>query len=83
MSLYEKQLQHLIRMASIPGFKEHAWYRAKELSATPEELFLGIDKRLIEEMNARATGKTGPQIQTRIPVSNSNAIGVRGRGKGD
>ena len=33
MTPYEADLAHLITMASIPGFKEHAWHDAKRLDA--------------------------------------------------
>jgi hypothetical protein len=37
-------------MAKIPGFKSHAWLRAKELDADPSGLFTGIAQDLIKEM---------------------------------
>jgi len=45
---FQAQLDHLIRMARIPGFKDHAWYRAKELSKS--SLFEGMADRLVEAM---------------------------------
>lgn len=53
MSLYDQYLQHLIQLASCPGTKEYAWKRAKELAATPELLFEGIDEALKREMLRR------------------------------
>lgn len=47
---YETELQHLIRMASIPGAKAHAWHRAKELDKV--DIFKGIAQALVEYMNA-------------------------------
>lgn len=47
---YETELKHLIRMASIPGFKAHAWHRAKELDKV--DIFQGIAQALVERMNA-------------------------------
>ena len=43
---YATHLAHLIRMASIPGFKEHAWHRAKQLDAQ----YPGISAALTAEM---------------------------------
>jgi len=37
-------------MAKIPGFKNHAWLRARELDADPSGLFTGIAQDLIKEM---------------------------------
>ena len=47
---YQQNLNHLVRMAKIPAFKNHAWLRAKELDADPSGLFTGIAQALIEEM---------------------------------
>ena len=43
-------LQHLVRMAKIPGAKTYAWNRAKELDKDPSGLFTGIADDLIKEM---------------------------------
>lgn len=48
--IYQQNLNHLVRMAKIPGFKNHAWLRAKELDAESSGLFQGIAQALIEEM---------------------------------
>lgn len=50
LETYQTNLQHLVRMAKIPGFKNHAWLRAKELDADPSGLFTGIAQDLIKEM---------------------------------
>jgi heme-degrading monooxygenase HmoA len=42
MTCYQKMLNHLVRMARIPGFLDHARLRAKELEK--EELYAGISK---------------------------------------
>ena len=44
-------LQHLVRMAKIPGAKAYAWTRAKQLDADPSGMFKGIADALINEMN--------------------------------
>lgn len=51
---YETQLAHLVRMASIPGFKDHAWWRAKQMAADPSGLWAGIAQALSDEMKRRA-----------------------------
>lgn len=43
-------LNHLVWMAKIPGAKQHAWYRAKELEKDPSNLFTGIAQDLVKEM---------------------------------
>jgi hypothetical protein len=45
---YETQLNHLIAMARLPGFKDQAWLRAQELDEEP--LFNGIKDDLIKRM---------------------------------
>lgn len=52
---YETDLLHLVRMASIPGFKDHAWRRAKQLDADPSGLWDGIAQALTDEMKRRAS----------------------------
>ena len=51
---FETQLAHLVRMASIPGFKDHAWRRAKQLDADPTGLWAGIARALTDEMQRQA-----------------------------
>jgi len=43
---YQTQLDWLIAMSSNPGFKDHAWYRAKQLEAD----FPGIKDALTNHM---------------------------------
>lgn len=43
---YKTQLDHLIKLAKNPGFKAHAWSRAKELAEDRTGLFAGIDQDL-------------------------------------
>lgn len=51
MSLYDVQLQHLIRLARNPGFKSYAWARAKELDADRSGMFTGIAEALKNAIN--------------------------------
>jgi len=53
---YALHLAHLIRMASIPGFKEHAWHRAKQLDADSTGQWTGIAQALTAEMQRLAKG---------------------------
>ena len=48
--LYTTQLSHLVRMASIPGLKQYAWARAKELDACSSRMFVGIAEDLARQM---------------------------------
>ena len=50
VSEYETQLQHLVRLAKTPGWKEYAWHRAKELDADDSGLWRGIAQALVDEM---------------------------------
>jgi hypothetical protein len=52
LSVFQRQLDHLVRMARIPGFKAHAWCRALELSTSAP--FIGIDEALKEAMREQA-----------------------------
>jgi len=47
---YENYLNHLIRMASTRGWKDHAWHRAKELDAHPSGMWRGIANDLVKHM---------------------------------
>lgn len=56
---YAEHLAHLVRMASIPGARDHAWHRAKEMAADPSGLWPGIDAALKAEM-LRIRSSTAP-----------------------
>jgi hypothetical protein len=45
---YKKQLDHLVEMAKMDGFKSYAWERAKLLDKEP--MFSGIADDLIKRM---------------------------------
>jgi hypothetical protein len=47
---YKNYLNHLIRMASTRGWKDHAWHRAKELDAHPSGMWRGIANDLVKHM---------------------------------
>lgn len=48
MTEYETQLTHLMNMSRNPGFKDHAWHRAKELDVIPG--YVGIKDELVKRM---------------------------------
>ena len=52
--VYMDQLEHLIRLASKPGWKAYAWARAKELDANSSGLWSGIADDLIAAMKSDA-----------------------------
>lgn len=56
MTHYQAQLAWLIQMAKMPGAKDHAWRRAKELAADESGLWPEIDKRLAEAMQPKEHG---------------------------
>jgi hypothetical protein len=45
-TIFQTQLDHLVRMASNPGFKAHAWKRAKDLDACQSNLWIGMTDAL-------------------------------------
>jgi hypothetical protein len=45
-TLFQHQLNHLAKLASNPGFKAHAWHRAKELDACKSNLWVGMTEAL-------------------------------------
>jgi len=51
---FTASLERLVAMARMPGFKAHAWHRAKELDADKTGLWTGIAAALAREM-------TGPE----------------------
>ena len=55
-TLYQDQLNHLVKLCSQKGFKEYGWQRAKELEKNPYNLFKGISTELakiMKEKNAK------------------------------
>lgn len=61
---YQQQLDWLVTMAQVPGFKAHAWRRAKELEADPTGLWPGITVALTEAIGrARASECASPMPQ--------------------
>jgi hypothetical protein len=50
LSEYEQTLAHLVKMALTQGWKDHAWYRAKELDAHPTGIWRGIANDLVKQM---------------------------------
>lgn len=55
-SAFELELEHLVRLAQIPGWKEYVWDKAKKMAK--QKIYAGIDQRLVYEMkrlNARST----------------------------
>lgn len=59
MSAYEAALQHLIKMAKTPGFKEYAWHRAKEMEKCESGMWAGIASDLQQAMSSAAQHKPG------------------------
>jgi hypothetical protein len=51
---YRAQLEHLVALAQIPGWKAYAWERAKVWDADRSGLFSGIADDLRREMLAKA-----------------------------
>lgn len=58
-TLYQRQLDWLITMSKVPGFKAHAWKRAQDLSADQSGMFTGISEALTLAMRSEA-GQDAP-----------------------
>lgn len=54
----EEQFQWLLTMARNPGFKDHAWRRAKELAAS-HPMYADFPERLKEAMRPSEPSRTG------------------------
>jgi hypothetical protein len=48
--IYKKDLELLIRLSKLKGWKEYAWGDAKKLDADPSGLWKGIKDDLVKEM---------------------------------
>ena len=51
---FKIQLDHLIELAKLPGWKAHAWHRAQELDADHSGLFQGITEALTQAMKSES-----------------------------
>lgn len=60
---YETQLSHLIRLASDPGFKDHAWHQAKQLEACSSGLFQNLSTDLKAAMLARQSPRSSDALK--------------------
>jgi hypothetical protein len=49
----EEQFQWLLTMARAPGFKEHAWRRAKDLAAS-NRMYESFPQRLVDAMKGQS-----------------------------
>jgi len=51
---FQEALDHLVHMASTPGWKAYAWHQAQELDAEQSGLYSGIASALRAAMLGRA-----------------------------
>ena len=49
---FDTQLDHLILLAALPGWKAYAWHRAKELDADTSGLYSGMAEALRRAMTS-------------------------------
>ena len=63
MTEYEKQLAHLIQMASNKGTKEYAWSQAKALERCETGMWNGIAEDLKERMLAQQPASSNVQLK--------------------
>lgn len=54
-SFYQRHLDWLIAMGKHPGFKGHAWHRAKQLDADPSGMWVGIKDALVAAIGREQT----------------------------
>jgi len=68
-AIYDRQLQHLVRLASIDiqQCKAYAWRRAKELAADESGLWAGMDEALRAAMTGpdEVSGCVAPESMRR------------------
>lgn len=55
---FGEALNHLERMSREPGFKHHAWERAKELDKAEHGMYRGIKAALVEQMKTNTEETT-------------------------
>jgi hypothetical protein len=67
MDYFNRHLQHLAELARKPGFKAHAWARAKALDADTSGLFSGMAAALEREMTGqeKASESVGRELTKR------------------
>lgn len=73
--VYQESLNHLMKMASTQGWKEYAWFRAKELDAHPCGLWRGIANDLVKQMRDK-NGQTKNRIDDQ-PKNSGSEINPR------
>jgi hypothetical protein len=56
-------LAHLKWMASMPGAKDHAWFRAKELAREFPQFYGDLPKLLTEAMRDEAVSPDAPRAE--------------------
>ena len=47
---YQKTMNHLLKMASTPGFKAQAWHRVKELENEIHGYYRGIQEEFLKKI---------------------------------
>jgi hypothetical protein len=67
---YEKQLQHLTKLATQPGWKAYVWHRLQELDQVP--LFSGIKADAISRIESskrqQSNGESANESATNHPA---------------
>ena len=62
--VFQKTLQHLIRMGMTMGWKEHTWWRVKQLENDPSGLWKGIQAEFLREIeNAKSKVRNDQERQ--------------------
>jgi hypothetical protein len=71
--VFQKMLDHLIHMALMKGWKEHTWWRVKQLENDPSGLWKGIQAEFLKEIeNAKRQVRIDEEQQT-----NRNALDTK------
>jgi len=55
---YRRIFEHYLKLCKIPGFKDHAWHRVKELEDDPSGLFKGIKASITNAMKEHNDKRT-------------------------
>lgn len=62
---FQRQLDWLITMAKVDGFKAQAWHRAKALDADPSGMWVGIKDALVAAIGQERASESESQSQAR------------------
>jgi hypothetical protein len=76
--IYQRWMQHCLKLAKHPGWKEQIWWTVKDLDADESGLFTGFKEDFLRRINDDASihpaDHTSPKRQTSVkPIRNLHA----------